>query len=377
MAFRSGHGLLLIPDISGYTDFISSVELAHGQHIIAELLETLIDGNELGLELSEVEGDALLFYRVGERPAPDRIVAQATGWFAAFHEHLARLRQDIYCTCGACQNLNGLTLKIVGHYGEIGVHRVGKATKLIGKDVVLAHRLLKNRLERSEYLLLTEDAFAPPLSAEGPPQGFQQHSEEYPVLGIVRGLVMDLAAHRQEGALAGVRAPRPEAETDNHFETDVRIRARLAEVVPALIEPENWSKWFDGVELLHYDRTEPLRAGHHHVCLIEGQRIEQTLEHLDRRKGEVAFTFRMKPPMGLLTRMYRVVRARQEPDGVLVTQSLHYVRRPLVGWLFDRMALPMLERNFRRSLGKLKAFVEHDAAVPGQSDPAAVAVGGP
>jgi hypothetical protein len=152
MAFRASQGLLLIPDITGYTDFISSVELSHGQHIVSELLQVLLSHNELALKLSEVEGDALLFYRPGERPAPERIEAQARHWLERFHDHLNRLREDVYCTCGACQNVGNLSLKVVGHYGEIGVHRVGKVQKLVGQDVVLAHRLLKNGVDVRDYL---------------------------------------------------------------------------------------------------------------------------------------------------------------------------------------------------------------------------------
>jgi hypothetical protein len=76
MAVRQEQGLLLIPDISGYTEFLSEVELAHGEHIICGLLKALIASNALGLQLSEVEGDALLYYRLGEPPPGERILEQ-------------------------------------------------------------------------------------------------------------------------------------------------------------------------------------------------------------------------------------------------------------------------------------------------------------
>ena len=59
-------GLLFIPDISGFTKFITTIELSHSHHIIQELIEVLIDGNEMGLEVSEIEGDAILFYKFGD-----------------------------------------------------------------------------------------------------------------------------------------------------------------------------------------------------------------------------------------------------------------------------------------------------------------------
>ena len=50
--------LLFIPDISGFTDFVNSTEVAHSQHVIEELLELIIANDELGLTVSEIEGDA-------------------------------------------------------------------------------------------------------------------------------------------------------------------------------------------------------------------------------------------------------------------------------------------------------------------------------
>jgi hypothetical protein len=312
MAFRASQGLLLIPDITGYTDFISSVELSHGQHIVSELLQVLLSHNELALKLSEVEGDALLFYRPGERPAPERIEAQARHWLERFHDHLNRLREDVYCTCGACQNVGNLSLKVVGHYGEIGVHRVGKVQKLVGQDVVLAHRLLKNGVDVRDYLLLTDAVFTSSATGDAPP-GFQPHAEYMAVFGMVAARVLDLSEVRRP-ATPAAHDTVPELEC--HFQADVDVRAPMGEVVEALIQPERWSQWLDGLESLHYDPSEPLSAGHRHVCVIEGRNLQQTLEHMDRDAGEVTFTFRMKLPMRLLKRMYRVVRARQEGDRV-------------------------------------------------------------
>ena len=58
-------GLVFIPDISGFTNFVTNTEIEHSRHVIQELLELLIDSNPLKLEISEVEGDAILFYKFG------------------------------------------------------------------------------------------------------------------------------------------------------------------------------------------------------------------------------------------------------------------------------------------------------------------------
>jgi len=60
--------LLFVPDISGFTRFVQATEISHSRHIIEELLEKIIEANDLGLEISEVEGDAILF-SISDRPA--------------------------------------------------------------------------------------------------------------------------------------------------------------------------------------------------------------------------------------------------------------------------------------------------------------------
>jgi hypothetical protein len=59
-------GLLFIPDISGFTRLVNEIEIEHSRHIIQQLLEVIINANESGLEISEIEGDAILFYKFGE-----------------------------------------------------------------------------------------------------------------------------------------------------------------------------------------------------------------------------------------------------------------------------------------------------------------------
>jgi hypothetical protein len=48
-------GLLFIPDISGFTQFVNQTDIEHSRLIIQELLEILINANQIGLEVSEVE----------------------------------------------------------------------------------------------------------------------------------------------------------------------------------------------------------------------------------------------------------------------------------------------------------------------------------
>jgi hypothetical protein len=60
------------------------------------------------------------------------------------------------CQCKACVSAIGLTLKVVTHYGEFTGYSVKNFT-LIGKDVIVAHQLLKNDIEQHEYWLVTDN----------------------------------------------------------------------------------------------------------------------------------------------------------------------------------------------------------------------------
>jgi hypothetical protein len=151
-------GLIFIPDISGFTRFVNETEIDHSRLIIQELLEILINANQIGLEISEIEGDAILFYKFGESPGLQELYKQVAKMFCEFHRHLVVYDNRKFCQCKACISAADLTLKVVTHYGEFTGYNVRNFNKLIGKDVIVAHQLLKNNIEQHEYWLVTNDA---------------------------------------------------------------------------------------------------------------------------------------------------------------------------------------------------------------------------
>ncbi len=150
-------GLLFIPDISGFTKFVTETEIGHSRLIIQELLELLINANQIGLEVSEIEGDAILFYKFGDSPSMEELYSQVRKMFCAFHQHLIAYDNIRYCYCKACNAAINLTLKIVTHHGEFTGYNVKNFSKLLGKDVIVAHQLLKNDIKQHEYWLVTKN----------------------------------------------------------------------------------------------------------------------------------------------------------------------------------------------------------------------------
>ena len=154
---KASSGLIFIPDISGYTNFVSNNEIQHSKHIMEELLEVVIDANIIDLELSEIEGDALLFFREGPAPGIEQMLDQVKKMYVDFHAYLKKFESQRICSCGACSTANNLNLKFIAHYGELAEKDIKGRKVLFGSDVILAHRLLKNHIKSDEYALLSDD----------------------------------------------------------------------------------------------------------------------------------------------------------------------------------------------------------------------------
>jgi len=148
--------LLFMPDISGFTQFVNATEISHSQHIIAELLETLLESNQLGMKVSEIEGDAIFFYKEDRIPSPEEISEQCRKMFIAFRQQLKKYDLLRICNCGACSSASQLTLKIVAHEGNVSFMTIKDHEKLFGPDVILIHRLMKNDIPEHEYMMMTE-----------------------------------------------------------------------------------------------------------------------------------------------------------------------------------------------------------------------------
>ncbi|MFN6944132.1 MAG: DUF2652 domain-containing protein [Cytophagaceae bacterium] len=177
--------LLFIPDISGYTKFLHNTRLSDSKVLIHKLLEVLIDSNILQLKIGEIEGDAVVFYQLGPPPDIHTIECQVKKTFLDFQKALYEMEQQDTLLATA----KNLTLKIIVHYGEIITTDIKGIPKLLGPDLVLAHRILKNNIKIKEYLLMTEQ-YLQTQNKEGIKKAFSwssQHSgrKKYDHLGTV------------------------------------------------------------------------------------------------------------------------------------------------------------------------------------------------
>ncbi|WP_091621641.1 DUF2652 domain-containing protein [Maribacter orientalis] len=149
--------LICIPDISGFTEFMSETDFELSSKIIPALLNQIIYTNEIGLKVSEIEGDAVLFFKTGKMPSLEALINQCRIFYTEFYKELQALRVKHKNDKDSETIPEILGLKIILHYGkEIALTKVGNSIKLFGEDLIVAHKLLKNKIRMSEYLLLTE-----------------------------------------------------------------------------------------------------------------------------------------------------------------------------------------------------------------------------
>ena len=149
--------LICIPDISGFTKFMSETDSELSSKVIPSLLNNIIYSNEIGLKVSEIEGDAVLFYRTGKLPSLKVLIDQSIHFYKEFYKQLNTLKETVDNN-NRYETPKTLGLKIILHYGqEIETVQIGKHIKLIGEDVIIAHKLLKNKVPKDEYLLIYEN----------------------------------------------------------------------------------------------------------------------------------------------------------------------------------------------------------------------------
>jgi len=146
----------VIADIGGYTNYmrLHRLGLAHAQANTARLLEAVIDAVP-DLELIEIEGDAA--FLSGPTSGASAATEAAAAMHLAFHTEQQEMVALNLCSCSGCVQAGQLRLKCVAHVGDVAEQTIRDRTKLVGVDVILVHRLLKNPVPIDEYVLLSEE----------------------------------------------------------------------------------------------------------------------------------------------------------------------------------------------------------------------------
>jgi hypothetical protein len=170
---RSADGPLVLADIGGYTGFLRTVQAVHPDDafangavpdaygLVSSLRDAIVGRLVPPFTLSKLEGDAVFAYASSDAGVPrgDELLASLQACYDDFRRLLADAHDVWTCRCDACMRIDQLELKFIVHAGRFVIQSIAGTAELVGPEVVMAHRLLKNDAARSlgtgAYALLT------------------------------------------------------------------------------------------------------------------------------------------------------------------------------------------------------------------------------
>ena len=243
MLSKAESACFAIADISGYTHFVSGVELDHAQDIIADIMDTLVRALRPPFRLAKFEGDAAFVYAPADKVDGSLLQDSIEQAYFAFRKRLRNIKQANSCDCQACSQMQSLDVKFVVHLGEFIRQKMSGREELAGRDVILVHRLLKNEVGKTfgarAYALYT-DACMQALGVDPQAQALVAHAEAIEHIGETKCWVSDLEqAWMQENETGRTVVQR--ADAIKVLETD--FAAPRAAVWDLVAKPGNRPRW--------------------------------------------------------------------------------------------------------------------------------------
>ena len=196
----------LIADISGYTGYLADVELDHAQDILADLIGAVVTALRPNFRLAKLEGDAAFTFATAETIDGSMLLDTIERCYFGFRRRRRDVRQATSCECNACVRIPDLDLKFVVHHGAAILQKVAGRQELLGSDVIVAHRLLKNevveKLGIDAYALISQQCIDAS-DIDPAALGMREHTETYDRIGDVPAWAHDLERRWQEEEARG------------------------------------------------------------------------------------------------------------------------------------------------------------------------------
>ena len=283
-----GRGTLVIADIGGYTKYLTGVELEHSHDILADLISVVAQSKGT-FTLAKLEGDAIFSYAPEGAVDGSHLMAAIDSSYFAFRERLRDIAAATTCPCGACRLIPDLSLKYVVHHGEYVVHEVMGNKELVGPDVILVHRLLKNDVveltDIKSYALISKqcmDHFA----LEPGPLSMVTSKQCYDDVGDVDGFVVDMDARwSNKEAEKAIRVSKDEAWIMSEFDFPVS-----QDVLWDVVSGPKRLEWMKGVQDFKQQNPGGVRGvGTTNHC-VHGKSV--VVEHIIDWKPYDYFTIR-------------------------------------------------------------------------------------
>ena len=318
---------LLIADISGYTSYLTGVELDHAQDILADLMETIVRALRPGFQLAKLEGDAAFTFSVTEKVDGSLLLDTIERCYFGFRRRRRDVRQATSCECNACVRIPDLNLKFVIHHGTVQRQRVAGHMELLGSDVILVHRLLKNEVVGSTgieaYALLTQRC-VDVMDVDVAALGMRAGSESYEHIGVVPVWIHDLDRRWSEEESRS-RVVVDERRAAVSFDTPTSAPPQLAwEFVTTPGRRTNWQIGVTGVETTATGNRRGVGATNH--CM-HGK--DTSIEELLDWRPYDYFTYRNTVPTPMGPVRFLVTTAFEDtPDGTILHQRFAAPKTP-------------------------------------------------
>lgn len=271
---------LLIADISGYTSYLAGVELDHAQDILADLIGTVVTTLQPTFRLAKLEGDAAFMAAPEEELDGSLLLDVIERCYFGFRRRRRDVRQATTCECDACMRIPDLNLKFVAHGGAIVRQQMAGLDELIGRDVIVVHRLLKNSVTEATGMTayaLISDACTKAMGLDPAALGMRAHTETYEVVGEIPGWIHDLERRwQEEDARARVRVTPEDAGLQAAFPTSAPPQL----VWEAVTTPGGRMAWSVGVTGVTTDGAGNRRAvgATNHCMHGKDEILEQILD---------------------------------------------------------------------------------------------------
>jgi hypothetical protein len=191
----------LIADISGYTGYLADVELEHAQDILADLIGAVVTALRPNFRLAKLEGDAAFTFMTTEKVDGTMLLDTLERCYFGFRRRRRDVLQATSCECNACARIPDLDLKFVVHHGAAIHQTVAGRRELLGPDVIVVHRLLKNDVVETigidAYALITQQCIDA-TDIDPAALGMVPHVERHDRIGDIPVWVHDLGRRWQE-----------------------------------------------------------------------------------------------------------------------------------------------------------------------------------
>jgi hypothetical protein len=245
-------------------------------------------------------------------------------------------------------------LKVITHYGEFTGYNVKNFNKLIGKDIIVAHQLLKNDIDQHEYWLVTDGLSGDKISEDLPAKLNWNKSSKQTETGTIP------FQYTQLSHLKDQIPPTPSLDLEIKNKTKVlsfyrEYDADIISLLHGVVDFHTRKLWQEGVkEIEDVTHSDIPRLGTSHRCILEkGQQIMYSSSYSFTPEKITYSETDEKKTASIYSTFQKITENRTG-----LTVDIYLKKNPVLLSLFKLFEKKKMERSFERSLVNLEKFMK-------------------